>query len=381
MQMRPQPFQIDIGDADIAELHTRLARTRLPTPLELQPQGEGIDPAFLRRLLRHWAVGFDWRTHEARLNLLPQFRAQIGEQLIHFIHVRGKGPSPMPLVLTHGWPGSFLELEALIPLLSDPAAYGGDAADSFDVVVPSLPGFGFSNAPTRPGTGSYEVAALWCDLMNGLGYERFGAQGGDLGAGVTAWLGQRFPERVIGMHLSYIPGSYRPPMGAGCSPILDEEQQFLDRAAGFSDTNGAYARLQSTKPYTLAVGLNDSPAGLAAWIAEKFHAWSDDFEATIGLDKLLANISLYWFTGTIGSSFRMYVEGRARPLHLSGRIQPPMGAAIFPAELPMPPRTWVERGFDVRHWNHMPAGGHFAAIEQPALLAEDIRVFFRALRT
>lgn len=328
-------------------------------------------------MLAHWRDGFDWRAVEARLNRLPQYRARVQDHTIHFVHQRGAGPDPMPLVLTHGWPGSFLEMEAIIPLLADPGAHGADPRDSFHVVAPSLPGFGYSSPPTHTGTGPFETAGLWAELMTGLGYPRFGAQGGDIGAGVSAWLGQRFPEQVIGMHLNYIPGSFRPPLADG-EQLADDEQDFLRRAADFLEREGAYARLQGTKPHTLAVGLHDSPAGLAAWITEKFQAWSD---GPIDLDTLLTNISLYWFTGSIGASFRMYVEGRARPMALTTRVAPPLDVALFPCELPMPPRSWVARSFDVRQWNTMPAGGHFAALEQPAMLAEEIRAFFRPLRT
>jgi len=374
--MDTAPFSIAIADADLTDLQQRLVRTRRAPAMAGQDTDEGIDPDFLATLLEHWRERFDWRVHEARLNRLPHFRARIRQHDIHFVHQPGAGPDPMPLVLTHGWPGSFIEMEAILPLLADPGAHGADPRDSFHVVAPSLPGFGFSSQPTQKGTGSFETAGLWAELMAGLGYPRFGAQGGDIGAGVSAWLGQRFPQQVIGMHLNYIPGSFRPPVEDG-APMTDEEQDFLRRAGDFLDQEGAYARLQGTKPYTLAVGLHDSPAGLAAWIAEKFQAWSD---GPIALDTLLANISLYWFTGSIGSSFRMYVEGRARPMALRERVTPPLGVALFPFELPMPPRCWVERSFDVRRWNTMPAGGHFAALEQPHLLAEEIRAFFRPLR-
>lgn len=373
--MHIEPFHIAIPEADLADLQARLTRTRAAPSLAGQADSEGIDPDFLAHLLAHWRERFDWRAVEARLNRLPQFRARVQGHDIHFVHQPGTGPAPMPLVLTHGWPGSFVEMEALIPLLADPGAHGGDPADAFHVVVPSLPGFGFSSPPASKGTGPFEVAGLWADLMTGLGYPRFGAQGGDIGAGVSVWLGQRFPEQLIGMHLNYIPGSYRPLQDG--APVTDAEQDFLRRAADFLDRDGAYARLQATKPHTLAVALHDSPAGLAAWIAEKFQAWSD---APVALDTLLANISLYWFTGTIGSSFRMYVEGRARPLALTGRVTPPLGVALFPRELPLPPRSWVERSFDVRRWETLPAGGHFAALEQPQMLAEEIRAFFRPLR-
>lgn len=383
--MQLQPFKIAIPDADLADLQDRLRRTRLLKPIEGQGWSDGTDVGFLQALLAHWADGFDWRDQEARLNQLPQYIARLGEQAVHFVHQPGTGPAPLPLILTHGWPGSFVEMQRLVPLLADPASHGGDAADAFHVVVPSLPGYAFSPAPQHKGVGPYEVAGLWAALMAGLGYERFGAQGGDLGAGVSTWLGRRFPEQVTGIHLNYVPGSYRPPLGQGQRPISDEEQTFLDRSAAFADAEGAYAKVHGTKPQSLAIGLNDSPAGLASWMVEKFQAWTDcagDLQQAITLDALLTNISLYWFTGSIGSSLRPYVEGRARPLTFAAgeRVQPPVGVALFPAELPMPPRSWVERCFDVQRWTSMPKGGHFAAMEQPQLLAEDIRAFFRPLR-
>jgi len=371
-----EPFSIAIPDADLADLKARLARTRRAPPLADQGWSEGIDPDHLGRLLARWQDGFDWRAVEARLNRLPQYRARIDEHTIHFVHQPGAGPDPLPLVITHGWPGSFIEMEAIIPLLADPGAHGGDPADSFHVVAPALPGYGFSSQPTHKGIGPYETAGLWQMLMEGLGYPRFGAQGGDIGAGVSAWLGQRFPEQVIGMHLNFVPGSLRPPQLDG-RPPTPEEQDYLNRMKEFQDKEGAYAHQQSTKPHTLAAGLHDSPAGLAAWIGEKFHTWTDQ---DVDLDTLLANISLYWFTGTIGSSFRMYVESRARPMAPQEAVKPPLGVALFPGEIAMPPRSWVERCFDLRRWEQMPAGGHFAALEQPQLLAEEIRAFFRPLR-
>jgi len=383
--MHVEPFKIAITDEAIADLQGRLLRTRWVESVEDQGWSEGIDLQFLGRLLSHWTSNFDWRAQEARLNHLPQYIADIGQQRLHFIHQPGIGTAPLPLILTHGWPGSFLEMEKIIPLLADPASNGGSAADAFHVVVPSLPGYTFSSAPRQKGTGPFEVAGLWADLMAGLGYHRFGAQGGDLGAGVSTWLGYRFPERIVGMHLNYIPGSYRPPLGEAEPQISAEEQLFLNRAAVFADTEGGYAKVQGTKPQSLAVGLNDSPAGLAAWIAEKFQAWTDcsgNLEQVVDLDSLLTHISLYWFTGCIGSSFRQYVEGRARPLTFGPgeRLLPPVGIALFPAELPMPPRSWVERSFNVQRWSQMSKGGHFAAMEQPRLLAEEIRAFFRPLR-
>ncbi|MGC1301600.1 MAG: alpha/beta hydrolase, partial [Caulobacteraceae bacterium] len=282
-------------------------------------------------------------------------------------------------------PGSFAEMEHVIPLLADPAAHGGDPADAFHVVAPSLPGFGFSPAPRSPGVSSRRIAELWRSLMQGLGYPRFAAQGGDIGAGVSAWMARLFPDGVVGAHLNYIPGSYRPPLDAAAPTVTEEEQAFLDRSASWAALEGAYAFLQGTKPQTLAYALTDSPAGLAAWIVEKFRAWSDcggEVEQVFSLDALLTDISLHWFSESIDASLRLYKENRLAPLRFEGteRVTPPLGVALFPRELPTPPRSWVERVFDVQRWTPMPRGGHFAAMEQPELLVEDVRAFFRPLR-
>ncbi|MCL6702195.1 epoxide hydrolase family protein [Pseudomonas sp. T1.Ur] len=379
--MFARPFVIDTPGSALVDLKDRLRNTRLPQPLAGVGWSEGMDADVLRDLLAHWSTTFDWRAQQAALNRLPQFVATLGEQEIHFVHQHGIGPNPMPLVLTHGWPGSFIEMQRIIELLTDPASHGGDPADAFDVVVPSLPGYTFSAPFKQTGCGPYEVAGLWRELMAGLGYERFGAQGGDVGAAVTSWLGLRFPERLTGIHLNYIPGAYRPPLGETDPPLSEEETAFQRRAAAFSEAEGAYAHIQRTKPQSLAVGLNDSPAGLLAWMGEKIMSWCDP-SAAVDREWLLTNVTLYWLTNCIGSSFRPYVEGSRRPLVLASgeRIKPPLGVALFPKELPLPPRSWVERGYNVQRWTQMPRGGHFAALEQPELLAEDIRGFFRDLR-
>ncbi|AMH43151.1 epoxide hydrolase family protein [Burkholderia sp. PAMC 26561] len=383
--MNVTPFQIAIPDTALHDLHERLSRVRWPQCVVDLGWREGTDEAFLKRLVDYWQNGFDWRAQESRLNALPQFTTRIDDRTIHFVHARGKGPAPLPLILTHGWPGSFIEMEAIIPLLADPASHGGDPRDAFDVVVPSLPGYGFSSAPSTPGTGPSEVARVWAALMEGLGYGRYGVQGGDWGAAVSTWLAFQNPENVAGLHLNYIPGSYRPPLDGGEAPPSPEETQFLDTAKAWADAEGGYAHVQGTKPQTLAFGLNDSPAGLAAWIAEKFYSWSDnggDLEKAISLDALLTNISIYWFTGTIGSSFRMYLESRRRPVHFTSgqRVLPPTGIAAYPRELPLPPRSWIERVYNVQRWTTMPRGGHFAAMETPHELADELRTFFRPLR-
>ena len=371
-------------EARLEDLRARLLSTRWPTGLLGQDWDEGSDLGLVQRLVEHWRTGFDWRAQEARLNRLPQFTAVVEDAEVHFVHQTGRGPAPLPLVITHGWPGSFIEMEQVLPLLTDPGAHGDDPADAFHVVAPSLPGFGFSPAPRTRGGSSRRIAELWQGLMEGLGYSRFGAQGGDIGAGVSVWLARLFPDRLIGAHVNYIPGGYRPHVHAS-QPLTGEEEAFLRRSSAWAAEEGAYAAVQATKPQTLAYGLTDSPVGLAAWIVEKFRAWSDcggDVERLFGLDALLTDISLYWFSDSIAASLRLYRENRLDPLAFGPgeRVAPPLGVAVFPRELPMPPRAWVERVFDVRSWIAMPEGGHFAALEQPQRLAEDIRAFFRPLR-
>ncbi len=380
-----RPFRIAIPDEQVDDLRRRLRSARRPAPFDREGWEDGAALAFMERLADHWLNRFDWRAQEARLNRLPQVMATVEGADIHVVHQPGKGPAPLPLIVTHGWPGSFVEMEQLIPLLADPAAHGGDPADAFHVVVPSLPGYGFSPGPAQPGVSSRRIAELWRGLMQGLGYDRFGAQGGDIGAGVSTWLARRCPEAVVGVHLNFIPGSYRPHLGVEAPPVTPEEQAFLDEAAAWAAAEGAYAHLHGTKPQTLAYALTDSPLGLAAWIAEKVRAWSDcdgEVERAIPMEVLLTDISLYWFGRTVDASLRLYKENRLCPLAFgpSERVRPPLGVAVFPREIVMPPRSWVERVFDVTRWTPMPRGGHFAALEQPALLAEDIRAFFRPLR-
>jgi pimeloyl-ACP methyl ester carboxylesterase len=383
--MKIEAFEIDIPEADLRDLHDRLVATRWPGPAPSPAWEDGPDLGFMQRLAAYWRDGFDWRAQERRLNALPQFMAALDGQDIHFVHARGEGSSPMPLILTHGWPGSFLEFEQILPMLTHPSLFGGDAADAFDVVIPSLPGFGFSPAPTRPGTSPRRIAGLWVELMRGLGYGRFGVQGGDIGAGVSVWAARLFPEAVASIHLNYIPGSYQPPLSPDAAPLSWEEEAFQFAAADWSKAEGAYAHIHATRPQTLAYALTDSPIGLAAWLTEKYRAWSDcegDLERVFDLDHLLTTLSLYWFSGTAGDAIRLYKEGAADPLIFDRgeRVAPPVSVALFPRELPMPPRSWVERVFDVQRWTPMAAGGHFAAAEQPERLAEDIRAAMRTVR-
>jgi len=380
------PFTIHVAGAILDDLRLRLAATRWPDAIEGAGWTYGFSLGYLKELTGYWRDRFDWHEQERRLNAFPQFRARVDGLGIHFIHQRGKGPRPLPLVLTHGWPGSFAEFREIIPLLTDPAAHGGDPADAFDVVVPSIPGYGFSERPSTPGMTSFRIADLWAALMDGLGYVRYGAQGGDWGAGITTRLAMVHPSRLAGIHLNYIPGSYRPFTGPGSRDLSEAERGFLEARDRWREEDGAYGHVQGTRPQTLAYGLNDSPAALAAWIIEKFREWGDcdgDVESRFSRDDLLANVTIYWATETIHSSMRLYRESKATPLQFgeNERIHVPTGVARLPKEAPMPPREWVERVYDVARWTEMARGGHFAAMEEPEALAEDLRAFFRPLRS
>ena len=378
------PFSPPYSAAAVEDLRLRLARTRWPDEIPGSGWEYGFSLNALKEICAYWQSSFDWQARIAELAAFEHYRVVVDGIGIHFVHARGTGPSPIPLILTHGWPGSFLEMLRIIPLLTNPAAHGADASDSFDVIVPSLPGFGYSDRPSNPGMNLFRIADLWAALMSELGYDRFAAQGGDFGAGVTTALALRHPNRLLGIHLNYIPGSYRPYL-APDAPLEPAEEQFLKDAARWYDERGAYAHLQRTQPQTASYGLNDSPAALAAWILDKFRLWSDcdgDLSRRFTLDELLTNVTLYWMTETISSSFRLYFESRKAPLQFSPSdfVSVPCGIARFPKEEPFPPRPWIERGYNIQHWTDMPSGGHFAASEEPTLLAEDLRGFFRSLR-
>ena len=391
--MHIDPFEIRVPDEAIDDLRRRLRATRWANATPSPAWQQGADDAWLRELVAYWADEYDWRAAERALNQLPQFMTEVDGagsaggavgQGVHFVHRRGAGPKPYPLVITHGWPGSFFEFHALLDRLCDPAAFGADPADAFDVVVPSLPGFAFSPAPAAPGSSAFQVADLWAALMRGLGYERFGAQGGDLGAGVSIALAARHSQAVEGIHLNFLPSSYEPAID-GQAPLTPAEQDYLREKADWAALEGGYAHMHATKPQTAAAALNDSPAGLAAWIGEKFRAWSDCdgvIERRFSKDTLLTDLSLYWFTGSIGTSMQMYWENRLQPFRFAAgqRVVPPVAFARFPKEINHPPRSWLERVLDVVQWTDMPRGGHFAAMEEPDLLAADIRRFFKRFR-
>jgi pimeloyl-ACP methyl ester carboxylesterase len=391
--MPTQPFQINVQQSILDDLQERLARTRWIYDVTNADWDAGTDPGYLRELCAYWQNGFNWRQQEERLNSFHHFRSEIDNVGIHFIHERGKGDRPIPLLLTHGWPDSFLRFSKIIPMLTDPEAHGGDAADSFDVVVPSLPGYGFSDKPKNTGM-TFHIAGLWHKLMTQeLGYEHFAAHGGDWGGMITEQLGRSYPGSMIAIHLTDVPFYH---MFQKPDDVTSDEQAYLKKMEQFQKKEGAYAMIQGTRPQTLAPALNDSPAGLAAWIAEKFRGWSDcggNVETRFTKDELLTNIMIYWTTGTIHSSLLPYYDlmnaGAARWIGeklkewmgvAKGSSQVPAGFAIFPKDLVTPPREWAERFFNVQRWSLMPRGGHFAAMEEPELLAQDIRQFLRPLR-
>jgi pimeloyl-ACP methyl ester carboxylesterase len=383
--MALENFTISVPDAVLDDLSQRIDATRWPDEIKDTGWEGGTNLAYMRSLAAYWRDGYDWRRQEAALNVLPQYRIALDGLRIHFVHQRGKGPKPLPLVITHGWPGSFVEVMKLLPLLTDPAAHGASAEDAFDVVVPSLPGYGFSDHPRERGMNPNRIAALWARLMAELGYKRFGAQGGDWGSAVSAALGLDHVERIIGIHLNFIAGRFL--LGGTLNQPQEDAaaSEYLSQMRAWWDSEGGYNHQQATKPQTLSYGLNDSPVGLAAWIVEKFHTWTDcggELERVLTRDELLTNVMIYWLTETIHSSTRLYYESRERPLRLSSenRVKPPVAFALFPKEIPMPPRSLAERGFNIARWTVMPRGGHFAAMEQPDLLAGDIRDFFRPLR-
>ncbi len=379
--MAATPFKIEVPEAVLVDLKRRLRDTRWPDQLPDTTWEYGTDIGYLKELVAYWMSGFDWRKQEAMLNQFPQFKTQVDGVDLHYVHARGKGPSPAPLLLTHGWPGSFFEMYKVIGPLTDPAAYGGDPADSFDVVVPSLPGFAFSGPTRERGVGPVRAAELEHKLMTEeLGYGRFGAQGGDWGAIISTSMARLFPKSLSGIHLNMLAGQR-----GGGEPQTEEEKEQAQRGAFFAQEEAGYQRIQGTKPQTLGYGLNDSPAGLAAWIVEKWRTWSDcdgEIEKSFTKDEILTNVTIYWVTGTINSSTRIYYEsGHARPaLPMTERVDVPTAVADFPKEIYRASRRQAESFYNVQHWTTMPRGGHFAALEEPESLVADIRDFYRGFR-
>jgi microsomal epoxide hydrolase len=382
--MTAERFSIQIPEDVLIDLKYRLDHIRWPDQLENVAWERGTEKGYLQSLVSYWSEQYDWRAQEAELNRLPQFRCTVDGVDVHFIHERGRGPNPLPIILTHGWPDSFIRYKKMIPLLADPARYGGDPNDAFDVIVPSIPGFGFSGKPTVGGVNNSTVSELWAKLMTEeLGYETFAAAGGDMGSGVTRYLAAIHPELLVGIHVTDI-GIIRQLMTAHDEASLSKEElQYKADVQKWIVEEGGYISLQATKPQTLAYGLSDSPVGLAAWIVEKFRSWSDqdcEFDKKFDNDELLTNIMIYWITNTIGPSAHRYFEN-THSLPQLGRIDVPTGVALFPSDVLLPPREWAEKNLNIMRWTHMPRGGHFAAMEEPELLAEDIRAFFRQFRT
>jgi pimeloyl-ACP methyl ester carboxylesterase len=379
----PKPFKIHVPDDVLDDLRQRLVRVRFPDEPPLEPWSTGTSVEYMKRLVAYWRDGFDWRAQETKLNAIRQFTVPIAGIELHFIHAEGQGPNPTPLLLSHGWPGSVFEFHKIIPLLTDPARFGGDPADAFTVIAPSLPGYGFSFRPDQPRFSVERIADVFAQLMTEvLGYKRFAAQGGDWGAFVTSRLGLMYAERLIGIHLNLLAIRRDPAMLADPTP---EEKVFLAELQYFLKEETGYQWIQGTKPQTLAFGLTDSPVGLAAWLMEKFHTWSDckgDPESVFTQDELLTNIMLYWVTGAIGSSFWPYYARMHGPWPIpeGKRITVPTGYAQFPAEILRPPRSVAEKVYNIQRWTKMDKGGHFAALEQPEALARELREFFRPLR-
>ncbi|MET9123445.1 epoxide hydrolase [Streptomyces sp. NPDC004528] len=369
--------------AALEDLRTRLRTTRWPDAPEEAGWALGTDITYLRELVAYWADGFDWAAQEAALARLPRFRTRLGGLGVHFVHARAVAPtgSVLPLVLSHGWPDSFWRYSKVVPLLTDPGAHGGDPADAFDVVVPDMPGYGYSDRPTGPPLDSIAVAGLWAELMSGLGYDRFGAAGGDIGSHVSRYLALDHPDRVVAVHR--MDGGL-PVRTVDPAELAPEEREWFDEVAAWGGSEGAYGAIHRTKPQTAAVGLTDSPAGLAAWIVEKLRAWSDcdgHVERSFTKDEILTNITLYWLTGTIGSSMRMYHANAAIPPgQLARRVEVPSGFSLFRGDIVRPPRAWLERTANVVYLNEPARGGHFAPFEEPELYAEELRAFFRPYR-
>jgi pimeloyl-ACP methyl ester carboxylesterase len=388
-----QPFSIEVAEDALADLRDRLAKTRWPDHI-LPDIGwdHGTDIDYLKDLVGYWATDFDWRDKERWLNSFDHFRAELDGIQVHFVHEKARDGDGIPLVLSHGWPGSFLEYLPVLPMLTDPRAHGIDGP-AFDVVIPSLPGYGFSERPARTGVDYRVVAEMWHELMRGLGYERYGAAGGDFGSGITTYMALDNPDPMLGIYLSYL--EIPPYSGPDARPLSEAERNFVEKSARWWTEEGGYFEIQSTKPQTLSYALNDSPTGLAAWIVEKWHTWGDtrgDIEARVSRDFLLTNVTLYWLTQTISSSIRDYVDDRDYLKGVEGvvpgrddYVNVPTGFSSWPYgfgtaplydEDALPPREWVERLFNVQHWTDMPSGGHFASVEEPEAYARDVAEFF-----
>ena len=380
--MNTEAFTIAIADSALEDLHRRLRDTRWPEQMAgSEDWSAGAPLDYVRQVTDYWRDSFDWRAQERQLNELPHYLAEVDGLKLHFVHQPSPHPHAIPLVLTHGWPGSFVEFQRLVGPLSEPEKHGGDAADAFHVICPSLPGYTFSQAPAQGGFNTARIAQLQHQLVRGLGYDRYAVQGGDWGAMVSSAMARQYPQDCLGLHLNMVV-ALPPQEGDPMQGVDEEEMQDLAAVQHWQSDGAGYFRIQATRPNTLGFALTDSPAGLAAWILEKFRDWSDcdgDIAKTLDLDQVLTNISLYWFTGSITSAARLYYEEERGERDFSP-VQVATAGAIFPHELMKPPRAWAEQMYQIERWTRMPKGGHFAALEEPDLLLEDIRTFFRTLR-
>jgi epoxide hydrolase len=380
------PFRIEVPDAELSDLRERLRRTRWPDAETVEDWSQGVPLAYMQELCTYWAELYDWRATEARLNALPQFRTEVDGLGVHFLHVRSPHPDALPLVVTHGWPGSIVEFLKVVGPLTDPSAHGGDPADAFHVVCPSLPGYGFSDKPTEPGWGVEQIAGAWAQLMARLGYGRYGAQGGDWGTSITTSLAQQDADHIAGIHVN-------PPIAAPdpatFDDLTDQERAALSALEHARAEESGYSEQQATRPQTVGYGLVDSPAGLCAWIVEKFRAWTDcdgHPENALTRDEMLDDVMLYWLPGTAASSARLYWESIRKVSEWFSRatsdtVDVPAGCSIFPKEVPRPSRRWAAKRYtDIRYWNELDRGGHFAAFEQPDLFVDEVRSFFRLVR-
>ncbi len=377
-------FKISVPEPVILDLYERLDRARWPDEVGSKWK-YGTDRGYLQELCQYWRHGFDWRKQEALLNRFNQFTTRIDDRTVHFIHQRSSHQSAMPLLITHGWPGSFSEFEKIIEPLTEPTRYGGRAEDAFHVICPSIPGYGFSEAPTSPGFDDRSVARNNIKLMEQLGYARYGLQGGDWGSAISTWHARLAPEAVTGLHLNLIFAGFPKHKADPFEGVTDAEKELLAGSRETMKDGAGYQQIQGTRPQTLGYGLHDSPVGLAAWITEKFYYWTDcnsQLESCISKDELLTNIMIYWVTGTITSSCRLYYETAHADAGSSQatQVKTPTGYALFPGELYLPPRKWAEEVYNIIQWTRMPRGGHFAALEQPDLLVNDMRNFFARFR-
>lgn len=371
-----KPYYVDVNQEILDDLNLRIENTRWPDEIVGSNWNYGANLSYMKELSNYWLNDFSWKKIESEINSFPNFMAEIDVHKIHYLHIKGKSNNAIPIIITHGWPGSFMEMLKLIPLLTN------DEKVSFDLVIPSVIGFGFSSKCVESGCDNGYIADVWHKLMLKLGYEKYGAQGGDIGSGISTRLAMKYPEQLIGIHLNYVSDSFKPYISE--SELSEEVIKYNKGLEDWADKEAGYAHIQSTKPITLAYGLNDSPIGLCAWIVEKFNGWSDNegnLESIFTKDEILANITLYWITQSIHSSIRIYNENSKNPLNfgINDFVKPPVAYANFPKELSKVPKAYMSKGYNLTRWTNMPKGGHFAAMEMPDMLASDIKEFFYSL--